>query len=125
MRSFKIDSKTRIVRIVPSRKFFGANSLLSLKITSIPYEHTNRSIIFHVTYGNDATDITWSINVLFDPPYYFNAVTPNLSHMQPQISFPEFSWIEIKPNDNYNYKIEVSFNTNLHRDLDPFRKSAG
>ena len=121
MKSFKINSKSPIITITPTRKFYGENSLLSLKITNVPYEHINHPVMFQVTYGN-ATGDKWSVHVLFDPPYYFNAITPDLRHMRPQLISPEFSWIEIKANDNYEYKIEVSFNTNLHRDLDPFRK---
>ncbi len=121
MKSFKIDSKNPIIRINPSRKFYGENSLLSLKITNVPYELSNQTIVFQVTYGNDSGS-KWSVHVLFDPPYYFNAITPDLRHMQPQLISPEFSWIEIKSTDSNEYKIEVSFNTNLHRNLDPFRK---
>ena len=124
MKSFKIDSKSPKIRITPTRKFYGENSLLSLKITSVPYEHINQPIALKVTYGNVIGN-EWSVYVIFDPPYYFNAVTPDLRHMRSHLHSPEFSWIEIKANDNLEYKIEVSFNTNLHRDLDPFRKPMG
>jgi hypothetical protein len=119
MKTYKIDDANPVIKLIPKNAFFGQNSLLTIKISKVPYDKVSTIVNFKVTYGN-ATGYRWVIPVQFEPPYYFNAVTPDLRDMSSERVSPFFTSIEIEPLEKGEYIAQVDFNSNLHRNLDPF-----
>lgn len=120
MKSYRIDNKHPLVHLKPKQAFYGENSLLTIKLSTVPSDKTNKILRFQVVYS-DGRGNSWGVPVEFTPPYYFNAVTPDLRNWTGRAS-PLFTDIAIKPMELGEYNLEVDFNSNLHRNLDPFYK---
>ncbi len=103
-----------------NQPFFGANSLLSIKAVRVPFDRKNEDIRLRVRYRNLSGD-EFSFSIILYPPYFFEAITPNLNDMI-NVEKVSFQWAEIVNENPFELTISASLNTNLHNNLNTFRK---
>lgn len=108
------------INLSPKKSFYGANSLLNIKLTRMPEIHRGQDLYFKAVYRNNS-GATLSCPITLFSPYYFNAITPDFSDIPD--NFPrEFSSVELSSSNNFEVVILASLNTNLHSNLDSFHK---
>lgn len=108
------------INLSPKRNFFGANSLLNLKLTKLPENHRGQDLYFKAIYYNTSGG-SLSCPITLYSPYYFNAITPDVSDLSDDFN-QEFNNLELKSLNNFEIVLLASLNPELHSNLDNFQK---